>query len=168
MAHKGWADRIPDDVTSYKVGWSRVNNDHKAFNKVIIKNITIISSSIRPVKFSDVLFDSGSILIMESQFEKFMLILVFFQIHKWCEYLSLYFFFILRPINLNTFFQIKNRNSVSVSMEFLLYFQPGDGSIWIWQIQIQDLKIPRSWEIAYWCEWVFMNLTNSNSKLEKP
>ena len=80
----------------------------------------------RPVKFSDVLFDSGSILIMESQFEKFMLILVFFQIHKWCEYLSLYFFFILRPINLNTFFQIKNRNSVSVSMEFLLYLQTGD------------------------------------------
>ena len=85
------------------------------------------------------------------------------------------------------FFQIKNRNNVSVSMEFLLYFQTGDKfkfktwksldpgkshvgvseSLWIWQIQIQNLKNHRTREIACWCEWVFLNLTNSKSILEK-
>ena len=95
------------------------------------------------------------------------------------------FFFILRPINLNTFFQIKNRNNVSVSMEFLLHFQTGDKfkfktwksldpgkshvgvseSLWIWQIQIQNLKNHRTWEIACWCEWVFLNLSNRNIEI---
>ena len=121
-----------------------------------------ITNYLRPVKFSDVLFDSGSILIMESQFEIFMLILVFFQIHKWCEYLSLYFFFILRPINLNTFF-FKSKieivlvwvwsfcyifNLATVQFEFDKFkfktwksLDPGKShvgvseSFWIWQIQ---------------------------------
>ena len=83
------------------------------------------------------------------------------------------------------FFQIKNRNNVSVSMEFLLYFQTGDKfkfktwksldpgkshvgvseSLWIWQIQIQNLKNHRTREIACWCEWVFLNLSNRNIEI---
>ena len=40
-------------------------------------------------------------------------------------------------------------------------------SLWIWQIQIQNFKNHRTREIACWCGWVFLNLTNSKSILEK-